>query len=92
MGVSIGQGRWSCDAVPIVSIDSGQRLVLHDLEARSVPRRWITVTEQANRVRKQRLLHRGVAADDDGDVLIPEEEAVAVRAPGHAVYPAGPTR
>ena len=31
------------------------------------------------------LLHRGVAAADDGDVLVAEEEAVAGGTPGHAV-------
>ena len=31
------------------------------------------------------FLHRGVAAADDGDVLVAEEEAVTGRTPGHAV-------
>jgi hypothetical protein len=34
---------------------------------------------------ERRLLQRGVAAADDRDVLVAEEEAVAGGAPGHAV-------
>ena len=54
-------------------------------DARSVSRRWITVTLSANLVRKMRLLERRVAAADDGDLVAAEEEAVARGARRQAV-------
>ena len=63
----------------------GERAVLHDLGgAQRVP----AVHDRdrlANRVRNGRLLHGRVAAADDGDVLLAEEEAVTGGAPGDAV-------
>ena len=55
------------------------------LEARSSSRRWIRVTLAAKRDRKVASSSGGVAAADDRDVLVAEEEAVAGRAPGDAV-------
>ena len=53
--------------------------------ARRLSRRCTTVTELGEAGQERRLLHRGVAAADDRDVLVAEEEAVTGRAPGHAV-------
>ena len=55
------------------------------LEARSSSRRWIRVTLRAEAGQERRLLDRGVATADDGDVLLAEEEAVAGRTPADAV-------
>ena len=54
-------------------------------DARSESRRWMTVTFDANLRQVDRLLHRRVAAADDGDRLAAEEVAVAGRARRHAV-------
>ncbi len=54
-------------------------------DARSWSRRWISVTDSSELREEDGLLERGVAAADDGDVLLAEEEAVAGRARRHAV-------
>ena len=51
---------------------------------RNSSRRTSIVTLSAKRVRKRRLLERGVAAADDGDLAAAEEEAVAGGAGGDA--------
>ncbi len=63
----------------------GERPLLHDLGgAKLVPAvDDIDLTSEPGEER--RLLHRGVAAPDDGDVLLAEEEPVARRAPRDAV-------
>ena len=75
----------------VVAEDLGRRRVFHStlifglasarsamiLLARNSSRRWMIVTVSAKRVRKRGLLHRRVAAADDHDVLVAEEEAVA---------------
>ena len=49
-------------------------------DARSVSRRWIDRDLRGELRQEDRLLHRGVAAADDGDRLAAEEVAVARRA------------
>ena len=55
------------------------------LDARSVSRRWMTVTVVGEAREEQRLFHGRVATADDGDVLAAKEEAVARRARGEPV-------
>ena len=54
-------------------------------DARSWSRRWSTCTLRRELRQEDRFLHRGVAAADDRDDLVLEEEAVAGRARGDAV-------
>ena len=55
------------------------------LLARRVSRRWMTYDLLGEAGQERRLLHRGVAAADDRDVLVAEEEPVTGRAPRDAV-------
>ena len=55
------------------------------LEARSLSRRWITVTVAREPGQEGGLLDRGVPTADHRDVLLAEEEPVAGGAPGHTV-------
>ena len=57
------------------------------LLARNSPRRWSRWTLRANFVRIERLLHRGVAAADHGDLAVLEEEPVARRAGADTAAP-----
>ena len=54
-------------------------------DVRSSSRRCTTVTLVAKFSEEQRLLDRRVAAADDGDRLLAEEESVACRGRGHAM-------
>ncbi len=63
----------------------GERPLLHDLGGAELVAAVHEGDLGAEAGQERRLLDRGVAAADDGDVLLAEEEAVAGRAPADAV-------
>src|SRR5690606_16724089 len=81
----------------VLAADAGDLAVPRELDLRVVERavghdlrraELVTTVDQRDLVREAReergLLHRGVAAAHDGDVLVAEEEAVARGAPRDA--------
>ena len=68
---------------PIFGFANARSCMIFD--ARSSSRRCTTVTVRRELGEEQRLFDRGVAATDDADLLLLEEEAVAGRAGGDAV-------
>jgi hypothetical protein len=62
----------------------GERALLHDLGGAQLVAAVDHGDGAGELGQEVRLFHRGVAAADDGDVLLAEEEAVTGSAPGHA--------